>query len=212
MRNALTLAAVAAFGTVLAHAPSVLADPSPPATNAAPATAVPQVRFIVPPALVQPGRPAPSTETFKVTMTLGGPLAAVGPSVIRSAEARDLVSPRDVSSGLPSGKRMHKPIVITKELSAASPVLFHAAATKSVLADVTLTYSRWDDAKHADVVVHTIKLTNATVIAASRSALPKTGAQVADIMIEQIAFQYQTITWTTAVAGKTQSYLSTWSE
>lgn len=33
------------------------------------------------------------------------------------------VSARDVATGLPTGKRMHKPIVITKEWSAATPLL-----------------------------------------------------------------------------------------
>ena len=37
---------------------------------------------------------------------------------------QEIISPRDAASGLPTGKRMHKPFVITKELdrSAAAPV------------------------------------------------------------------------------------------
>ncbi|MBV5313463.1 MAG: hypothetical protein JZU47_09215 [Prolixibacteraceae bacterium] len=34
-----------------------------------------------------------------------------------------IVSPRDAASGLPTGKRMHKPYVITKEYDKSSPVL-----------------------------------------------------------------------------------------
>jgi len=34
-----------------------------------------------------------------------------------------IVSPRDAASGLPTGKRMHKPFVITKELDASSVVI-----------------------------------------------------------------------------------------
>ena len=33
-----------------------------------------------------------------------------------------IVSPRDSASGLPTGKRMHKPFVITKELDRSSPM------------------------------------------------------------------------------------------
>jgi len=36
---------------------------------------------------------------------------------------QEIVSPRDATSGLPTGKRMHKPFVITKELDKSSPVL-----------------------------------------------------------------------------------------
>ena len=35
----------------------------------------------------------------------------------------DIVSPRDPASGLPTGKRMHKPITITKEIDKSSPLL-----------------------------------------------------------------------------------------
>jgi len=36
---------------------------------------------------------------------------------------QEIVSPRDAASGLPTGKRMHKPFVITKELDKSSPML-----------------------------------------------------------------------------------------
>jgi hypothetical protein len=39
-------------------------------------------------------------------------------------EEAGIVSPRDSASGLPTGKRQHKPIVITKELDKSSPLLF----------------------------------------------------------------------------------------
>jgi type VI secretion system secreted protein Hcp len=35
-------------------------------------------------------------------------------------------SPRDASSGLPSGKRQHSPLVVTREVDSSSPVLFQA--------------------------------------------------------------------------------------
>ena len=40
-----------------------------------------------------------------------------------SSAAYEVTSPRDLATGQASGKRMHKPIVITKELDAASPQL-----------------------------------------------------------------------------------------
>ena len=36
---------------------------------------------------------------------------------------QEILSPRDAASGLPTGKRQHKPFVIIKELDKSSPVL-----------------------------------------------------------------------------------------
>lgn len=43
---------------------------------------------------------------------------------------QEIVSPRDAASGLPTGKRMHKPFVITKELDKSSPVMVRESPTK----------------------------------------------------------------------------------
>ena len=37
-------------------------------------------------------------------------------------------SPRDSASGLPTGKRMHKPMIITKELDKSSPLIAHTTS------------------------------------------------------------------------------------
>lgn len=44
---------------------------------------------------------------------------------------QDIVSPRDAASGLPTGKRMHKPFVITKELDRNSPAPIRESPTKA---------------------------------------------------------------------------------
>jgi hypothetical protein len=43
---------------------------------------------------------------------------------------QEVVSPRDAASGLPTGKRMHKPFVITKELDKSSPMAVRESPTK----------------------------------------------------------------------------------
>ncbi|MEO6134481.1 MAG: hypothetical protein ABIP35_04975 [Ginsengibacter sp.] len=48
---------------------------------------------------------------IKMTSTDGGCTISVG---------NEIVSPRDAASGLPTGRRMHKPFVITKELGVSS--------------------------------------------------------------------------------------------
>lgn len=44
----------------------------------------------------------------------------------------EVKNPRDAGSGLPTGKRMHKPITITKEIDKASPKLMTALGTITI--------------------------------------------------------------------------------
>ncbi len=47
----------------------------------------------------------------------------------------EIVSPRDVASGLPTGKRMHKPLIITKELDRSVPSISVTVAAGDVDGD-----------------------------------------------------------------------------
>ena len=47
-------------------------------------------------------------------------------------------APRDAASGLPTGKRQHKPITFTKPIDKASPILARALANGTHLTNVTL--------------------------------------------------------------------------
>ena len=62
--------------------------------------------------------------------------------------SHEIVSPRDAASGQATGKRMHKPFVITKELDKATPLLLNALTTNENLTSVLIalrsrTASRW---------------------------------------------------------------------
>src|SRR5687768_18170444 len=51
---------------------------------------------------------------------------------IRVVEVRhEIVSPRDAASGLPTGKRTHKPLQLVLELDAATPQLLQAMLSRS---------------------------------------------------------------------------------
>jgi len=56
---------------------------------------------------------------------------------------QEIVSPRDAASGLPTGKRQHKPFTITKELDKSSPVLAKRGsgmgAGKATFSDLSVT-------------------------------------------------------------------------
>lgn len=62
----------------------------------------------------------------KTTASTGEEKAATNKSMTNSAMIQ---SPRDVATGQASGKRMHKPLVIVKEVDKASPKLYQACAS-----------------------------------------------------------------------------------
>ena len=61
--------------------------------------------------------------------------AAIG-SGSGSGKVAAAAAPRDVSSGQTSGKRVHQPFTITKEVDAASPKLFQACASGQHISEV----------------------------------------------------------------------------
>ena len=74
-----------------------------------------------------------------------------------AALTHEIVSPRDAASGLPTGKRQHKPISISMQLGATTPRFITALVTNENLSSVQLRLLR------NGVLAATIKLTNASV-------------------------------------------------
>lgn len=92
-------------------------------------------------------------------------------SSLRGFSAATL-SPRDPASGLPTGKRLHKPIVITKELDSASPRLAQALRTNEILRTVKIVVTQEEPGKHHPR--RTIVLTNARITGINRVLLHST--------------------------------------
>ena len=80
----------------------------------------------------------------------------------------DVSTARDAGSGQATGRRIHAPIVFTKQWGAASPQLFEAAVTNEVLKSVLFEFLATDKAGK-EHVFQTVKLTNATVSDLRRS-------------------------------------------
>jgi type VI secretion system secreted protein Hcp len=74
----------------------------------------------------------------------------------------EVESPRDPASGLPTGKRMHKPVTISKIWGAASPQLLNALATNENLTTVTIEFYE-TSTTGTEELASTLKLTNATI-------------------------------------------------
>jgi type VI secretion system secreted protein Hcp len=78
------------------------------------------------------------------------------------AYSYELVSPRDAASGLPTGKRQHKPIQITKVLSSNSPQFLNALSTNEVLTTVVINFFK-TDAKGAPLNYYRVTLTDGSL-------------------------------------------------
>lgn len=75
----------------------------------------------------------------------------------------EVTSHRDAASGLPSGKRQHKPISFVKEWGAATPQLFQALVSNENLKTVKFEFIQVDRGTGKEGIYFTIDLTNASV-------------------------------------------------
>ena len=119
------------------------------------------------------------------------------------AVSHEIISPRDAASGLPTGKRMHKPLVITKELDKSSPLLYNALTNNENITEWELQF--WQpSATGAEKQHYTIKLTNANIASIH---FVMANNKHPDLMkfseYEEIAFTYQKIEWTWMDGGIT---------
>ncbi|MDR2354186.1 MAG: Hcp family type VI secretion system effector [Deltaproteobacteria bacterium] len=103
--------------------------------------------------------------------------------------------PRDTHTGLPTGQRIHNPLVITKHKDQASPKLFKAVCTGEQ-ATVTLDFYRIK-ADGTEEKYFTIKLENAIIVLV-REYTPLTFLPESKPYhdMEDISFTYSKITWT----------------
>ena len=117
-----------------------------------------------------------------------GAIAGDGPNgkIMVIAVSHEIVSPRDAASGLPTGKRQHKPFTIRKELDKSTPLLYSALVTNENLSSATFTYQR------NGAPFMTVKLTNANI-----SDIAQSGGS------ESVSFTYQKIQWTWIDGGIT---------
>lgn len=106
--------------------------------------------------------------------------------------SHEVISPRDAASGLPTGKRQHKPLTVTTPIDKATPLLFNALAHNENLTNVNLRL--WRPSRSGkEFQYFTIDLVNASVSSISLQS----GEERADPNTATISFTYQKIieTW-----------------
>lgn len=113
--------------------------------------------------------------------------------------------PRDATSGQATGKRMHRPVVFTKEWGASSPQFYAAAFTNELLPSVVFEFYA-TASNGIQVLDHTIKLTNAIIVESDQSLLlPQSGGPVNDSRdLHVVSFTFQKIE-ITSLTGKTSA-------
>lgn len=119
------------------------------------------------------------------------------------AVSHEIISPRDAASGLPTGKRMHKPFVITKELDKSSPLLYNVLVNNENIPTWELQF--WQPSATGSEKQHyTVKLTNANIASIDfRMANNKHPDLMKYAEYEEVAFTYQKIEWTWNEGGIT---------
>jgi len=124
-------------------------------------------------------------------------------SILVHSFSNEILSLRDASSGLPTGKRQHKPVFILKEVDKASPRLWSALVDNENLVEWQLNF--WSPTPAGiEKETYRIDLTNAS-IASIREYMPdnEDPAKANLPLLEEISFVYQKIQWTWIDGGIT---------
>jgi type VI secretion system secreted protein Hcp len=119
------------------------------------------------------------------------------------AVAHEIVCPRDVQTGMPSGRSVHKPFYVTKEIDRSSPILYSALTHNEVIADWELQFFQPTPAG-LEKQHYTVHLTKAT-IASIQFRMPNTRnpTRARYVEYEEIGFTYRKISWTWNEGGIT---------
>lgn len=115
----------------------------------------------------------------------------------------ELQSPRDPQTGQATGKRMHKPFVIIKEIDKSSPLLYTALINNE---NIIIWVLQCFAARSTGVEVnhYTVKLTNAKISDIRSTMLNnKVPENIKMPLMEEVSFVYEKIEWTWVDGGIT---------
>ena len=117
----------------------------------------------------------------------------------------EVVSPRDAASGLPTGKRQHKPLSVTKELDKSTPLLMNVLVNNEQISKFELRF--WQaSVTGQEQQFYTVELENATIASIRAEMLNNRVRENLDFKErEHVSFCYQKITWTWMEGGITAS-------
>ena len=117
--------------------------------------------------------------------------------------SHEVTSPRDAASGLPTGKRVHKPLTVTKAIDKATPLLMNLLTNNENISSWKIQY--WRPSRAGKEEQHyTVELVNASVSSIRVEQLNnKYPENMKHEVREHISFTYQKIIWTWEDGGIT---------
>ena len=119
--------------------------------------------------------------------------------------SHEVTIPRDPQSGQPTGKRVHKPLRVSKRFDKASPLILTALTTGEVLTSCTLKLFRTSTAG-AQEHYYTIDLEDAVIVHVHMTMADcQDPAMEHSTHMEDVYFTYRKITWTHEVSGTSGS-------
>jgi len=116
---------------------------------------------------------------------------------------QEIKSPRDAASGLPTGKRQHGPLTITKEIDKASPLIYSAMVHNENISELKL--QCWQPSVTGkEFQNYTIELKNASISNIRMEMLNNKYPENMQMKErEHVSFCYQKIIWTWEDGGIT---------
>lgn len=112
----------------------------------------------------------------------------------------NIVIPRDVQSGQPSGVRIHQPLTVTKIFDKSSPLLYQALVTGESLTCEIEWYRTSAEGMQEHYFTHILE---GAVIVDMQALMPncQDQANAGFTHLEKVSFSYSTIRWTHEIAG-----------
>jgi type VI secretion system secreted protein Hcp len=122
-------------------------------------------------------------------------------TILCQALNHEVYIPRDPQTGLPTGKRVHNALTVTKVFDKASPLLYQALSTGERMSDVTMKLYRINPSGNEEHYF-TIKLEDAIIVSIKPwipNALDPTREKFTHM--EDLSFTYTKIIWTWVIDG-----------
>lgn len=111
-------------------------------------------------------------------------------------------SPRSGSTGLPTGKRQHEPLRITKSIDKSTPLLMSAWVNNENLTQFELRFYQPDPKTGAERNYYTIILTNAHIVSIQQEMLNNKNPDFQSYPArEHVTFVYEGIEWVHPTSG-----------
>src|SRR5580704_317317 len=125
--------------------------------------------------------------------------------ILVMAVSHEIVSPRDPTNGRPTGKRVHKPFVCTKETDRSSPLLYQVLCTNENVREAKIEF--WAPTPMGlEKQRYTVRLVNATISGITFKMANVRAPKLARLPeYEEVSFTYQRIEWTWTETGTSAS-------